>query len=203
MAAKIDIKKQHKHLFASKREPHLVEVPQLRYLMIDGKGSPDGAAFQDAIGALYSTAYTAKSRLKTAGRADFVVPPLEALWWADDEYAFDENRRDEWQWTLMLIQPDHVSEEDIADALSALEKKRKATAAHGIIKTELLDEGQAVQCLHVGPYDSMGGAISTMQAFAESNGLELAGKHHDVYLSDPRRTAAPEKLKTVLRRPAR
>jgi hypothetical protein len=103
---------------------------------------------------------------------------------------------------LMLIQPDHVSEEDIADALAALEKKGKATAAHRIMRTELLDEGEAVQCLHVGPYDSMGGAISTMQSFAEANGLELAGKHHDVYLSDPRR-APPAKLKTVLRRPVR
>ena len=180
----------------------MVDVPKLRHLMIDGDGSPDGAAFQDAIGALYSTAYTAKFRLKADGRADFVVPPLEALWWADDESAFDENRRDEWQWTLMLIQPDHVSGEDIADALATLEKKGKATSAHEIIKTEALDEGEAVQCLHVGPYDFMGGAISAMGAFAESNGLELAGKHHDVYLSDPRRTA-PDKLKTVLRRPVR
>jgi len=122
MASKIDIKKQHKHLFATKREPHWVEVPKFRYWMIDGKGSPDGSAFQDAISALNSTAYTIKFRLKAAGRVDFVVPPLEALWWADDESAFDENRRDEWQWTLMLIQPDHVSKEDIADVLDVLDK---------------------------------------------------------------------------------
>lgn len=202
MAGKIDIKKQHKHLFAPMREPHLLEVPKFRYSMIDGAGSPQGAAFQDAIGALYSTAYTTKFQLKAAGRDDFVVPPLEALWWAEDESAFEENRRDEWQWTLMLIQPDHVSEEDIADALGELDKKGKTTAAHRNMRTEQMEEGKAVQCLYVGPYDSMGGAISAMQAFAESNGLELAGKHHDVYLSDPRRTA-PEKLKTVLRRPVR
>ncbi len=202
MAGKIDIKKQYRQLFAPKREAHLVEVPQFRYLMIDGEGSPQGEAFQDAIGALYSTAYTTKFRLKAAGRADFVVPPLEALWWADDESAFDENRRDEWQWTLMLIQPDHVSEEDIADALGELDKKGKITTAHRNMRTEQLEERRAVQCLHIGPYDSMGGAISTMQSFAESNGLELAGKHHDVYLSDPRRTV-PGKLKTVLRRPVR
>ena len=202
MAGKIDIKKQHKHLFAPKREPHLVEVPKFRYRMIDGEGSPQGTAFQDAIGALYSTAYATKFRLKAAGRADFVVPPLEALWWADDESAFEENRRDKWQWTLMLIQPDHVSEEDSADALEVLDKKGKITAAHRSMRTEQLEEGRVVQCLYIGPYDSMGGAISTMHAFAESNGLELAGKHHDVYLSDPRRTG-PEKLKTVLRRPVR
>lgn len=200
MAGKIDIKKQYKHLFAPKREPHLVEVPRFQYLMIDGEGSPQGAAFQDAISALYSTAYTTKFRLKAAGWADFVVPPLEALWWADDESAFEENRRDEWQWTLMLIQPNHVSEEDIADALGELGKKGKTTAAHRNMRTEQLEEGRAVQCVYVGPYDSMGGAISAMQAFAAANGLKLAGKHHDVYLSDPRRTA-PEKLKTVLRRP--
>ena len=202
MAGKIDVKKQYKHLFAPKREPHLVEVPRFRYWMIDGKGSPQGPAFQDAIGALYSTAYTTKFRLKAAGRADFVVPPLEALWWADDESAFEENRRDEWQWTLMLIQPDHVSEEDTADVLEVLDKKGKITDAHRNMRTEELEEGQAVQCLYVGPYESMGGAISTMHAFAKSNGLELAGKHHDVYLSDPRRTA-PERLKSVLRRRVR
>ncbi|MYC68897.1 MAG: hypothetical protein F4X12_21515 [Acidobacteriia bacterium] len=202
MAGKIDVKKQYKHLFAPKREPHLVEVPRFRYWMIDGKGSPDGAAFQDAISALYSTAYTTKFRLKAGGRADFVVPPLEALWWADDESAFDEDRADEWQWTLMLVQADHVSEEDTADVLEVLDKKGKTTAAHRNMRTEELEEGQAVQCLYVGPYESMGGAISTMHAFAKSNGLELAGKHHDVYLSDPRRTA-PERLKSVLRRRVR
>ena len=170
--------------------------------MIDGKGSPDCAAFQDAISALYSRAYTTKFRLKAAARADFVVPSLEALWWADDESAFDENRADEWEWTLMLIQPDHVSGEDISDALEVLDKKGKITAAHRNMRTEQLEEGRVVQCLYVGPYDSMGGATSTMHAFADSNGLELAGKHRDVYLSDPRRTA-PEKLKSVLRRPVR
>lgn len=202
MAGKIDIKRQYKHLFAGKREPHLVDVPKLQYLMIDGEGAPEGAAFQDAIGALYSTAYKAKFGLKAAGREDFVVPPLEALWWADDESAFDENRRDEWQWTLMLILPEHVSGEDIADALGELDKKGKTSAAHRGIRTEVLEEGRAVQRLYVGPYDSMGGAISAMHAFAESNGFQLAGKHHDVYLSDPRRTV-PERLKTVLRRPVR
>lgn len=202
MAAKIDIKKQYPHLFAPKREPHLVEVPKLRYLMIDGNGSPDGAAFQDAISALYSTAYGTKFRLKAAGRDDFVVPPLEALWWADDPSAFDKNRRAEWQWTLMLVRPDHISDDDLEDTLDELDTKGKTIAAHRSMRTEPLEEGRAVQCLYIGPYDSMEGAVSTMHAFAESNGFELAGKHHDVYLSDPRRTA-PEKLKTVLRRPVR
>lgn len=200
MAGKIDVKKQYKFLFTPKREPHLVEVPKFRYWMIDGKGSPNGAAFQDSISALYSTAYATKFRLKSAGRVDFVVPPLEALWWADDESAFDENRRDEWQWTVMLIQPDHVSEEDVMDVLDILEKKGKITAAHRNIRTERLEEGAAVQCLHIGPYASFGEAIFAMQAFAKSNRRDFTGKHHDVYLSDPRRTA-PEKLKTVLRRP--
>ena len=202
MAGKIDIKKQHKQLFAPKGEPHLVDVPKFRYLMIDGEGAPEGTVFQDAIAALYSTAYTTKFALKKAGREDFVVPPLEALWWADDESAFEGNRRDEWQWTLMVILPDHVSDEDIRGTLAELETKGKLTEVHERMRTEVLEEGQSVQCLYVGPYDSMGGAISAMQSFAESKGLEFAGKHHDVYLSDPRRTA-PEKLKTVLRRPVR
>ncbi len=125
-----------------------------------------------------------------------MVPPLDALWRAYDESVFEKNRRDDWQWTLMLIQPDHVSEEDVADALGALDKKGNITAAHRRMRTDQLAESGAVQCLYVGPYDYMGGADSEMQAFAESNGLELAGKHHDVYPSDSRRTV-PEKLKTA------
>ena len=131
MAGKIDLKKQHKQLFAPKREPHLVEVRKFQYLMIDGEGAPERTAFQDAIAALYSTAYTTKFALKKAGREDFVVPPLEALWWADDESAFEGNRRDEWQWTLMVILPDHVSDEDLRGTLAELEKKGKLTDVHG------------------------------------------------------------------------
>ena len=101
----------------------------------------------------------------------------------------------------MVVAPNHVNEADIRQTLDDLDQKRKSTAAHRCMRTELLDEGRAVQCLHVGPYDTMREPIAAMEEFAKAHGLKLAGKHHEVYLSDPRRTA-PEKLKTVLRRPA-
>ncbi len=200
MPGKIDIKKQYKALFAPTRVPHLVEVPTFRYLLVDGQGVPESEAFQGAIGVLYSTVYSMKFMLKAEDRMDFVMPPLETLWWSDDPAAFEENRLDEWKWSAMLMQLEHVTEADIAATLAALEKKGKATPMHEEIRTASLEEGREVQVLYVGPYCGMGLTVKSMHAFAESEGLELVGKHHQIYLSDPRRTA-PERLRTVLRQP--
>ena len=200
MPGKIDVKKQYKALFAPRRVPHVVEVPTFRFLTVDGQVAPESQAFQDAIGALYSILYTMKFMLKEVHRIDFVVPLLEVLWWSDDPSAFNQNRRDEWKWTAMLMQLEHITEADLEAAVAALDKKGKATPAHEKIRTASLEEGRAVQVMYVGPCDSMGATIQTMRRFAESRGLKLVGKHHDIYLSDPRRTA-PEKLKTVLRHP--
>ena len=168
--------------------------------MIDGQGPPAGEAFQTAIQALYSTAYTIKFALKAAGRTDFVAPPLEALWWSADPRAFEENRRAVWRWTSMLMLPEHVGNADLQAALATLERKRKRAPAHDQIRLATLEEGRAVQTRYVGPYDDMGPAVDTLRAFAASNGYRTAGRHHDIYLSDPRRSA-PGKLKTILRRP--
>ena len=200
MAQKVDLKKTYKDLFSARRTPRLVEVPRLSYFMIDGQGPPAGEAFQVAIQALYSTAYTIKFALKAAGRTDFVAPPLEALWWSADPRAFEENRRDVWYWTLMLMLPEHVGGTDLQAALDDLERKRKRVPAHDLLRLATLEEERAVQALYVGPYDDMGPAIDGLHAFAASNGYRPAGRHHDIYLSDPRRSA-PEKLKTILRRP--
>ena len=168
--------------------------------MIDGKGSPESQQFQDALAALYSTAYTVKFTLKSAGRTDFVVPPLEALWWAEDVRAFHENDRDEWQWTMMIMQPDQVTPSDIVRALDQLAEKNKRSPAHDRLRLATLEEGRAVQVMHVGPYSEEAPTIAALHAFAESAGYRLVGKHHEIYLSDPRRTA-PERLRTVLRHP--
>ena len=197
---KIDLKKTYKDLFSARRTPRLVEVPRLSYFMIDGQGPPAGEAFQTAIQALYSTTFTIKFTLKAAGQPDFVAPPLEALWWSADPRAFEENRRDAWCWTLMLMLPEHVGNADLQAALETLERKGKRAPAHDRMRLATLEEGRAVQALYVGPYDDMGPAVDTMRAFAASNGYNPAGRHHDIYLSDPRRSA-PEKLKTILRRP--
>ena len=140
-----------------------------------------------------------ESRL-TASRTDFVVPPLEALWWADDMRVFHENARDEWQWTMMIMQPEHIASDDLDDALAELTKKNKRTPAHDRLSLETLEEGRAVQVMHIGPYSEEGPVIAAMHAYAVSEGCRLINKHHEIYLSDPRRTA-PEKLQTVLRQP--
>ena len=197
---KVDLKKTYKDLFSARRTPRLVEVPRLSYFMIDGQGPPAGEALQVAIQALYPTAYTIKFALKAAGRTDFVAPPLEALWWSADPRAFEENRRDAWCWTLMLMLPEHVGNADLQAALETLERKGKRAPAHDQMRLATLEEGRAVQALYVGPYDDMGPAVDQLRAFADSNGYRQTGRHHDIYLSDPRRSA-PEKLKTLLRQP--
>ena len=198
--SKIDLKKELKPLFSPKKTPHLVDVPPLQYLMIDGDGAPESQTFEEALGALYSTAYTLKFMLKSASRTDFVVPPLEALWWADDMRVFHENARDEWQWTMMIMQPEHIASDDLDDALAELAKKNKRTPAHDRLSLETLEEGRAVQVMHIGPYSEEGPVIAAMHVYAVSEGCRLINKHHEIYLSDPRRTA-PEKLQTVLRQP--
>lgn len=200
MTLKIDLKKTHKDLFSARRTPRLVDVPPLRYFMIDGQGPPESEMFQEAIQALYSTAYTIKFAVKRAGRTDFAVAPLEALWWADDPEAFDRNQRDTWSWTVMVMRPDHVEDSDLQAALGEQRRKGKRTPVHDRLRLATLEEGLAAQLLYVGPYDEMGPSVDRLSAFATSEGYRPAGRHHDIYLSDPRRTA-PERLKTILRRP--
>ena len=200
MTKKIDLKKTHKQLFSAREAAKLVDVPPLRYFMIDGEGPPEDEAFQEAIQALYSTAYTLKFAQKKAGRTDFVVAPLEALWWSDDPRAFAENRREEWRWTAMVMQPDHVEDADIGDTLAELQRKGTRNPAHDRLRLETLEEGRAAQLLYVGPYNDMGPSVAELNAFAAAQGYQPNGRHHDIYLSDPRRTT-PEKLKTILRQP--
>jgi len=200
MTQKIDLKKTHKNLFSARQVPKFVDVPPLRYFMVDGEGAPAGDMFQEAIQALYSTAYTLKFALKKAGRMDFVVAPLEALWWSDDPRAFDENLRDQWRWTALIMQPEHVEDTDLRDTLAELWRKGIRNPAHDRLRLDSLEEGRAAQLLYVGPYDGMGSSVTELNMFAAAEGYQPNGRHHDIYLSDPRRTA-PEKLKTILRQP--
>jgi len=200
MTHKIDLKKTHKDLFTARQAPKFVDVPPLRYFMIDGRGAPESDAFQEAIQALYSTAYTLKFALKKAGRTDFVVAPLEALWWSDDPRAFDENRRDRWRWTAMVMQPEHVGDADLGTALAELQRKGIRNPAHERLRLDSLEEGRAAQLLYVGPYNEMGPSVAALNTFAATAGYPADGRHHDISLADPRRTA-PETLKTTLRLP--
>ena len=199
---KIDLKKELKHLYApSAEEPAIVDVPEMDYLMVDGHGDPNTSPeFQDAIEALYGVSYTMKFAAKKAGAEDdHVVMPLEGLWWADDMATFSPENKDAWKWTLMIAQPEHVTKAGVDDAIAAVRRKKELAALDGL-RLESLHEGTSAQIMHVGPYSEEGPAIGKLHAFIRENGSEPSGKHHEIYLSDPRRTA-PEKLKTVLRQP--
>jgi len=203
MKGKIDFKKEYKFLFsAAAKAPQKVEVPPFKYLMIDGSGDPNASPeFAEKIQALYGLAYAMKFMLKQDRRAavDFVVPPLSGLWCAEDSSAFREGRKHEWVWTLMILQPDAVTPELLGMAKAKLAAKKQAPAA-GQVRLDMLHEGPAVQILHVGPYSAEGPTITRLHDFMKENGYTFNGRHHEIYLSDPRR-CQPEKLKTIIRQP--
>ena len=202
---RIDFKKAWKHLYRpSKSDFSLVEVPAMRFLMIDGRGDPNTApAYRSAVEALFSVAYTLKFMSKNDLGKDYVVPPLEGLWWADDMQAFTLRRdKSQWLWTMMVMVPDWLSAEMVVQARAAARKKKELPALPKM-RCEGYDEGLAVQVMHIGPYDDEGPVLHRMHTeYLPAHGLTFNGKHHEIYLSDPRR-AAPEKLKTVLRQPVR
>jgi hypothetical protein len=179
-----------------------VTVPPLTYLMVDGEGDPNtSAAFQQAIEALYSLSYTLKFSLKKSPRpVDYGVMPLEGLWWADDPRVFHQADKSAWKWTAMILQPEFISTAHV-DAASA-EVRKKNPAALERVRFESLEEGDAVQILYTGSFSDEGPTIQRMHDFVHAAGKELEGKHHEIYLSDTRRTA-PEKLETILRQPMR
>ncbi len=198
---KIDLKKDLKPLYAAlARQIAIVDVPPLRYLMIDGEGDPGAApAYAQAVEALFSVSYTAKFMLKKGPQqCDYAVMPLEGLWWADDHEAFIRNDRTQWKWTMMILQPDFVSDEVIAAAIAEVRRK-KALPGVERLRLERFEEGRCAQVLHVGPFTEEGPVIERLHQFIEVHG-GLAGKHHEIYLSDIRR-AAPEKWKTIIRQP--
>jgi len=206
MKGKIDFKKEYKSLFsASATQPQRIEIPAFKYLMIDGSGDPNTAPeFAKKIQSLYGLAYTMKFMLKQDRRAavDFVVPPLSGLWCAEDITAYAAGRRDEWRWTLMILQPDAVTPEllEMAKAKLALKKPELLAAAQA--RLEVLHEGSAVQILHAGPYSAEGPTIARLHDFMQENGYTFNGRHHEIYLGDPRR-CQPEKLKTIIRQPVK
>ena len=200
VVAKVDFKKTLKHLYsASAKEPAIVEVPAMSFAMVDGAGDPNGSAeFQQAMEALYPVSYTLKFMLKKSG-LDYVVPPPEALWWMEGTDGFSMGRKDLWRWTLTVMQPDAVTPELFAEAAAQVKAKRNPPGLSRL-RFEGYDEGLSAQVLHLGPYAAEAATIEKLHAFARDRGYELRGKHHEIYLSDPRRSA-PEKMKTILRQP--
>ncbi len=201
-ATKIDFKRELSGLYGAKAKPMIVDVPEMAFLMVDGHGDPNTAdEYRHAIEALYSVAYTAKFIVKRApGGVDFSVMPLEGLWWVEDMARFTTAEKSEWQWTAMIMQPDPVTAEVIDAAREQAAKKRELPAIERM-RFDRFHEGLAAQVMYRGPYSDEGPTIAALHAFIAEQGYALSGKHHEIYLGDPRRTA-PEKLRTIIRQPA-
>jgi hypothetical protein len=205
--ATFDIMKEHGQLYApSARHPVIVEVPDIAFLMVDGRGDPETSeTYHEALESLYSVAYTLKfTRKKRDPERDFRVAPLEGLWWADAEAPrMDELQqdRDAWNWTMMIAVPGEVTGDEVGEAREAAARKKDLPAAP-LLRLERFVEGLAAQIMHVGPYAEEAPTIERLHDFAAQEGYELRGRHHEIYLGDPRRSA-PERLKTVLRHPVR
>jgi hypothetical protein len=200
-ATKLDLIKQSPELYSAGREPALLEVPELSFLMVDGHGDPNvSPAYASAVEALYSVSYTLKFTLKRGPRQlDHRVMPLEGLWWVPDMSTFSTAAKADWDWTLMIRQLDEVDQGLLTAAVQEVSGK-KALPAAPQLRLERFREGLAAQVMHIGPYAAEGPTIQRLHAFIGEHGYELSGKHHEIYLGDPRR-AAPDKLRTILRQP--
>jgi hypothetical protein len=199
---KIDFKKELKHLYKpSAKKVEIVDVPQMNFLMIDGEGDPNiSQEFQDAVETLYSLSYTLKFMIKKGDlKVDFGVMPLEGLWWTDDMSQFSTENKDNWKWTLMMMQPEYVTAELFNEAAEQV-KKKKNPPALSKVRFGVFSEGKAAQIMHIGPFSEEGPTIKNVHSFIQENGCKLSGKHHEIYLSDIRK-AAPEKWKTIIRQP--
>ncbi len=198
---KIDYKKELKHLYKpSTKEVGVVDVPKMNFLMADGEGEPGSQSYQNIIEALYNLSYTLKFMIKkgTLG-IDYGVLPLEGLWWADDMSKFSVEHKEDWKWTLMIMQPEHVTSDLLDEAINQV-KKKKNPPALSKIRFEPFIEGKSAQIIHIGPFTEVGPTVEKLHDFIAKAGLKLSGKHHEIYLSDIRK-ADPTKWKTIIRQP--
>lgn len=199
---KIDFKKELKHLYkASAKKVEFVDVPAMNFLKIDGKGNPNTSPeYKAAVEALFAVAYGLKFAIKKGPQQiDYSVLPLEGLWWVEDMREFDVDKKEDWLWTMMIMQPEYVTKE-LFEKVSIEVKEKKNPTALDKIKFETFNEGKVAQLLHIGPFSEEGPNIQKVHDFITDNGFQLSGKHHEIYLSDIRR-AAPEKWKTIIRQP--
>ena len=201
--AKIDFKNEYKNLYnPTSKEVVIVEVPAFNYLMIDGSGNPNTAqAYREAVEALFGVSYTLKFMVKKGKQAvDYGVLPLEGLWWAENLSAFVEGLKDAWKWTAMIMQPGNLVTEALVNEAVEQVKKKKNLPSLAKLRFEEFQEGLSVQIMHLGPFSAEKPTIEKLHDFIKQKGYVSSGKHHEIYLSDPSKTA-PEKMKTVLRQP--
>ena len=198
--ANIDLKKVYRDHYTAKAQPSLVEVPARPFLMIDGRGDPNTSqAYRNAVLALYPLAYGIRKELKDRTGDAYTVMPLEGLWWVDDMAQFDADDKSDWQWTAMICQPDLVTEKLLADIAPIVVEKKKLESGH-LVRLAEYEEGHAAQILHLGPYSEEAPTIERLHEFIADEGHELRGRHHEIYLSDPRKVE-PAKVKTIIRQP--
>ncbi len=198
----LDWKKELKLQYQpSTKEVVAVDVPAMHYLMIDGKGDPNSVReYADAVEALFSVSYTIKFMVKKGALAiDYGVMPLEGLWWTEDMSKFSTDDKSNWLWTLMIAQPPFVTPAIVEDAVAEVKRKKNPVALDRL-RFEEFDEGRCAQIMHIGPFSEEGPNIAKVHDFIEAGGHKLSGKHHEIYLSDIRRTD-PSKWKTVIRQP--
>jgi len=208
---KLDLRKELKYLYSpSAKKIEIVEVPHFQFAMLDGQiepgqGPSTSTSFQEAMMALYGISYTLKfnAKLRKENSVDYPVMALEGLWWIEGG-EFDINKKDNWLYTVMMLQPDFITPEMFEQAREQVRKKRGDSAALTKMRFKPFEEGLCVQVMHIGPYADEPATVERMKSFARENGYRdlvgLGGKHHEIYLGDPRR-ADPAKLKTVLRHP--
>lgn len=204
---KLDLQKALKHLYQPPSKAVVtVDVPPMNFLMLDGSGDPNTALeYQQAVEALYGLAYTLKFASKKQG-IDFTVMALEGLWWMDDmgqQYGDLDFTADKslWRWTMMIMQPDHITQA-LVEAAAADLRRKKSPPALDKVRFERFHEGLAAQTMHIGPYSAEKPTIDRIHAYIAAQGCAPSGKHHEIYLGDPRRTQ-PGKLRTVIRQPMR
>lgn len=197
---KTDLKSELKSLYKpSAKEVVAIEVPVFNFLMIDGEGNPNTCcSYRESVEALFSVSYTIKFALKKGIALDYVVMPLEGLWWADDLTSFNREEKESWKWTMMIMQPPQASKKIVDSAIASVREK-KSLPGLSKIRFEPFKEGRCAQIMHIGPFSAEGPTIQRVHDYISSHSA-LRGKHHEVYLSDIRR-AAPEKWRTIIRQP--
>lgn len=202
----MDFKKEYKELYMPSAKPSLVDVPAMSFIMVDGSGDPNGPEFLKAVEVLYGLSFAIKmSKMKgnqPEGYFEYVVPPLEGLWWITGS-CFSFEQRENWMWTAMIRQPEFVTTDVFTWARDELNRKKPELSSQGA-RFETFTEGLCVQAMHLGPYATEPETMLKLKAFMAANNLTdqvgNGGKHHEIYLSDPRK-AKPESMKTVLRHP--
>jgi hypothetical protein len=199
---KLDLLKQMKEFYSSSRKKvDFLKIPPFNYLMIDGEGDPNTSqAYKDSVQALYSVSYGLKFAVKKEKPfIDFKVMPLEGLWWVDDMTQFSEKSKQDWKWTMMILQPELIEGEMVSEIRKQVIKKKGLVLAESI-RFQQFEEGDCVQIMHLGPYSTEGEDIEILHTAIIENGFQRKGKHHEIYLNTPLKTS-PENLKTIIRQP--